>query len=57
MTRIATALVTAAMSAEAFAHPGHLGTAGGHGHWELLGGIAVLALAAGVAALATRRRT
>ena len=59
MTRIAiflaTGLFTAGLSAGALAHPGHLAPASGHDHWDLLGGLAVLALAVGVAALAGRR--
>lgn len=60
MTRLAIALTTIGLSAGglapvALAHPGHLATAGGHDHWELLGGIAVLALAVGVAAWARFR--
>jgi hypothetical protein len=55
MTRLATFLTAAGLASGALAHPGHLASAGGHGHWELLGGIAVLALAVGVAAWAGRR--
>ena len=59
MIRLAIALTaglaTGALSTAAHAHPGHLAPAGGHDHWELLGGIGVLALAVGVAALARRR--
>ncbi len=57
MTRIAilTALATAGLSTGALAHPGHLATTNGHSHWELLGGLAVLALAVGVAVWAWRR--
>ena len=59
MTRIAAWLTAAwtgtGLSTGALAHPGHLAPAGGHDHWDLLGGIAVLALAVGVAALAGRR--
>ena len=59
MSRIASAitagLFTAPLPMDALAHPGHLAAAAGHGHWELLGGIAVLALAVGVAAWAGRR--
>jgi hypothetical protein len=59
MSRIAIALTaglcSGALPAAALAHPGHLAAAVGHDHWELLGGIAVLALAVGVAAWAGRR--
>lgn len=55
MTRLAIALTAAGLSTAALAHPGHLAAAGGHDHWDLLGGIAVLALAVGVAAWAGRR--
>jgi hypothetical protein len=59
MTRLGTFLTAAGMGAglgtAALAHPGHLAAAAGHHHWELLGGIAVLALAVGVAAWAGRR--
>jgi hypothetical protein len=60
MTRLAivltaAGLATGALPVGALAHPGHLPAVGGHDHWELLGGIAVLALAVGVAALARRR--
>lgn len=41
----ATAAITAAASATpGVADPGHLATAGGHSHWELLAGLAVIAL-------------
>lgn len=55
MTRLAIALTAAGFATGALAHPGHLAPAGGHDHWDLLGGIAVLALAVGVAAWARRR--
>ena len=55
MTRLAIALIAAGVSTAALAHPGHLAAAGGHDHWELLGGIAVLALAVGVAVWARCR--
>jgi hypothetical protein len=55
MTRLGIILTTAGFATGALAHPGHLASAGGHEHWELLGGIAVLALAVGVAAWACRR--
>ena len=57
MTRLVTTiLTTAGFATGALAHPGHLAaTAGGHDHWELLGGIAVLALAVGVVAWVRRR--
>ena len=59
MSRIAMAvtagLSTGALPMGALAHPGHLAAAAGHDHWELLGGIAVLALAVGIAAWASRR--
>ena len=59
MARFATFLtaagLAAGMSTGALAHPGHLATVAGHDHWELVGGIAVLALAVGVAAWAGRR--
>lgn len=55
MIRLSIALAAVALPAGALAHPGHLAAAGGHDHWELLGGIAVLALAVGVAAWARFR--
>jgi hypothetical protein len=55
MTRIAILLSATGLPTIALAHPGHLAAAGGHDHWNLLGGLAVLALAVGVAAWAGRR--
>ncbi len=58
MIRLAIALTAAglaALPAGALAHPGHLATVGGHDHWDFLGGLAVLALAVGIAAWAGRR--
>lgn len=48
MTRLAIFLIGVGLSTGARAHPGHLATAGGHDHWNLLGGLAVLAVAVGV---------
>ena len=42
MIRLATAAALAATPA--FADPGHVAHAGGHSHWELLAGLAVIAL-------------
>ncbi len=55
MTRLAILLSAAGLPTLALAHPGHLASVGGHDHWDLLGGLAVLALAVGVAAWAGRR--
>jgi hypothetical protein len=54
MTRLAVFLTAAGLSPGALAHAGHLAPAAGHDHWELLGGIAVLALA-GLAVRVWRR--
>ncbi|MEM7745387.1 MAG: DUF6732 family protein [Pseudomonadota bacterium] len=45
MTRTFAATITLLSAGAAHAHPGHLDTVSGHSHWELLGGIALLALA------------
>ncbi len=45
MTRTFTAAMILLSAGAAHAHPGHLDMASGHSHWELLGGIALLALA------------
>ncbi len=55
MIRLFTLLSTAGLPAAALAHPGHLAGVAGHDHWDLLGGLAVLALAVGVAVWAGRR--
>ena len=55
MTRLGIFLTAAGISTGALAHPGHLARASGHDHWELLGGLTVLALAVAVAAWAGRR--
>jgi hypothetical protein len=55
MRRLAIFLTAAGFSTGALAHPGHLAAVAGHDHWDLLGGLAVLALAAGVAAWAGRK--
>ena len=59
MTRLAilaiAGLSTGGLSTAALAHPGHLATVAGHDHWDLLGGLAVLALAVAIAVRAVRR--
>ena len=52
---ITAGLATVGSATGALAHAGHLDTAGGHDHWELLGGIAILALAGAVVAWVRRR--
>ena len=56
MTRIATTLALIAAAGAAHAHPGHLAEAGGHDHWALIGGIALIAIAAPIAIRAFRRK-
>lgn len=59
MTRLAilaiAGLFAGGLSTAARAHPGHLATLAGHDHWDLLGGLGILALAVGVAVWAARR--
>ena len=51
-----TTLATAAAAATgALAHAGHLDTVAGHDHWDLLGGLGVIALAGAVAVWTWRR--
>ena len=54
--RLATFMIAAGTATGALAHPGHLEQVSGHDHWELLGGIAILA-AIGAAAVWSWRRT
>lgn len=58
MTRLAilaNAGLFAGAATGALAHPGHLATVAGHDHWDLLGGLAILALAVAIAVRAVRR--
>jgi hypothetical protein len=55
MTRLAILLSAAGLPTIALAHPGHLAAVAGHDHWDLLGGLAVLALAVGAVAWAGRK--
>jgi hypothetical protein len=59
MTRLAifpiAGVFASGLSSAALAHPGHLAAVAGHDHWDLLGGLAILALAVVIAVRAVRR--
>jgi hypothetical protein len=59
MKRLATLAIAGpfagGISTGALAHPGHLATVAGHDHWDLLGGLAILALAVAIVVRAARR--
>lgn len=45
MTKTLTFLTTLAFTSNAFAHAGHVEHSGGHDHWSLVAGIALIAVA------------